>query len=153
MDYTITWGGDPEDVCLATSGVAQLSDLDALWREAVSDPGWRKEMKILADHRSSDWTHFTVAEIEQRAARIKEMAAEIGPQQIAFVARDSASYQVGRLVALLLDWQVPFQVRLFTSVEAAREWLRLPTGSPPHVVPRPSRSVEASSNSPDEATA
>ena len=137
MDYAITWGGDPEDVCLTTSGVAQLSDLDALWREAVSDPRWREGMKVLLDYRDSDWTHLSVAEIEQRAARLKEMSAEIGPQQIAHVARDSASYQAGRLVGLRLDWQVPFQTRLFTSIEAAREWLRLPATSLPHVVPKP----------------
>jgi hypothetical protein len=137
VDYAITWDGDPEDVCLTTSGVAQVSDLDALWREAVSDPRWREEMKVLLDYRGSDWTHLSMSEIEQRAARLKEMAAEIGPQQIAFVARDSASYQIGRLLAMFLDWQVPFQARLFTSLEAARGWLRLPTASLPHVVPQP----------------
>ncbi|HEY2371397.1 MAG TPA: hypothetical protein VGH82_02510 [Gaiellaceae bacterium] len=137
MEWTVTWEGDPEDVCLTTSGIAQLSDLDALWREAVSDPRWHEDMKVLLDYQGSDWTHLTVSEIQQRAARIKEMAAEIGPQLIAHVARDSASYHVARLVGLSLDWQVPFQTRLFTSLDAAREWLQLPTASLPHVVPRP----------------
>lgn len=137
MEWAVIWGGDPEDVCLSASGVAQLSDLDALWHEAVSDPRWREGMKVLLDYRDSDWTHLSVNEIEQRATRIKEMAAEIGPQHIAHVVRDSANYQSVRLVALRLDWQVPFRTRLFTSIEAAREWLRVPTASLPHVVPRP----------------
>ena len=137
MEWAVTWGGDPEDVCLTTSGVAQLTDLDALWREAVSDPRWRDGMRVLLDYRDSDWTHMSVNEIEQRAARLRDMGAQIGPQQIALVAGDLASYQAQRLVGLSLDWRVPFHARLFTSLEAAREWLRLPTASMPHVAPRP----------------
>jgi hypothetical protein len=137
MEWAVVWGGDPEDVCLSASGAAQLADLDALWREAVSDVRWREGMKVLLDYRDSDWTKLSVSEIEQRAARIRAMAAEIGAQHIAHVARDAASYEAVRLVALRLDWEVPFQTRLFTSLDAAREWLRVPTASLPHVVPRP----------------
>jgi hypothetical protein len=75
-------------------------------------------MKVLLDYRGSDWTGLAVSEIKQRAARVKEMAAEIGRQQIAHVARVPASYQAARLVGLSLDRQVPFQTRLFTSLGA-----------------------------------
>ena len=137
MDYAITWGGDPEDVCLATSGVASVADLDAMVREAVRDPRWIGGMKVLLDHTQSDWTAMTTAEIEQRAELLKQLTVEIGPQQIAFVAGPE-NYSVGRLLHLLLDWQVGYVGRVFDSLEDAREWLsRPPHVARAHAAPRP----------------
>lgn len=137
MDYTVTWGGDPEDVCIALSGVAQADDLDA-FREAVADPRWREGMKVLLDYREVDWTVLSSSEIETRAGLLTAMAEEIGDQRIAVVVEGPANYHVQRLITLRLDWTVGFAAHVFTSLPEGREWLlRPPVPDHTHVEPRP----------------
>jgi len=138
MDYTITWGGDPEDVCLATRGKITLRELHAMISEAVSDPRWVNGMRVLLDHTQADASVLTSEEIEERAATVVEIAEAIGSQRVALAFADEGSLTVWRLEALLLDWQVGFEGRGFTSLTEAREWLRRPPGhNHAHVIPRP----------------
>jgi hypothetical protein len=123
MDYTITWDGDPEDVWFKTRGIASVPDLHAMVREAVAAPRWRGGMKILLDHSDCDWSQMSLGDIEDRANRLIEMRDEIGYQRCAFIVPNASSYGVGRLLALLLDSQVEFSARAFTSIEEARAWL------------------------------
>ena len=80
-------------------------------------------MRILLDHTDCDWSAMPLADVEQRASLLIRMAAEIGRQRCAFVVGDASSYGVARLLALLLDAQVDFRARAFTSIEEARTWL------------------------------
>jgi hypothetical protein len=138
MDYSITWGGDPEDVCLTTRGVVQMRDLEAMMGEAFADPRWVEGMKVLFDQTQADWTELTASALEDWADAIKRMGPEIGFQQIAAVLRDDASYRAARNVGLLLDWHVPWMAQLFTSIPQAREWLRQPAEETfAQVMPRP----------------
>jgi hypothetical protein len=138
VDYTITWGGDPEDVYLAAIGRGGLHDVDAMWREAIADPRWVDGMKIIADHTQADWSDLTASEMEARAAQIKQMAADLGRQQVALIARNESDQAVAKMVALLLDMEVDFVAHAFPSLPAAREWLRqTPTSWPAHIRPRP----------------
>ena len=136
MDYTITWGGDPEDVWFKTRGVASVPDLDAMVREGVADPRWRDGMKILLDHSDCDWSEISLRAIQERADLLIEAADEIGYQRCAFVVGDDSSYGVGRMLGLLLDSRVKFAARAFMSVEEARAWLAESTDDQEaHVVP------------------
>jgi hypothetical protein len=136
MEYDITWGGDPEDICMTTRGVARVHDLDSMWRDAVTDPRWTEGMKVLLDHTRLDWSQLSASEIQERAELMKRLSHEIGYQQVAWVVEDSASLRVGRLMGFVMDWRVGFVARHFTSLEEARRWLRVPHGLP-HVSPRP----------------
>jgi len=137
MDYTISWGGDPEDVCMTTRGVASVADLDAMVREAVADGRWAEGMRVLLDHTRTDWTQMTANEIEERAQLMIAMADEVGYQFVAWVGRSERDLAVARLLALIEDWQVRYVARAFTSLDEARAWLRRPTASLPHVTPKP----------------
>jgi hypothetical protein len=123
MDYTIAWGGDPEDVWLKTRGVASVRDLHAMVREAVADSRWRAGMNVLLDHGDCDWSQMPLQAIEERAHLLIDMADDVGYQRCAFVVGDASSYGVGRMLALLLDSQVKFVARAFMSIAEARAWL------------------------------
>jgi hypothetical protein len=138
MDYSITWGGDPEDVSLTTGGVVHIRDLEAMMREAFADARWVEGMKVLFDHTQADWSQLTSTTIDEWADAIKLIGPEIGHKQIAAVLRDDASYRATRNLGLLLDWQVPWMAQLFTSLPEAREWLRQPPDDTfGQIMPRP----------------
>lgn len=139
MEYEIVWGGDPEDVSLVTSGGANVADMDAMWRAVVADPRWGDRMSVLLDSRRTDLNVLTASELEERAARFRAMAAEVGCARIAAVVGGSASYHAARMVGFRMDWEVPFTVRFFTSPTEARDWLRQPADhqAMPHISPRP----------------
>jgi hypothetical protein len=123
MDYSITWGGDPEDLWMKTRGVANVAELDAMVREAVSDPRWRPGMSILLDHSDCDWSRMPFNEIEERANLLIAGAGTIGYQRCAFVVGDESSFGVSRILGLLLDARVEFLAHAFRSIEDARAWL------------------------------
>ena len=122
---------------MTTRGVASVADLDAMVREAVADARWVEGMKVLVDHTRTDLTQMSASEIEERARLIIAMADEVGHQFVAWVGRTERDLAAARLLALIEDWQVPYVGRAFASIDEAREWLRRPTASLPHVTPKP----------------
>ena len=137
MEYSITWGGDPEDVCFATRGVCRVLDIGALTREAVADPRWRDGLNVLIDHTQSDWGAMTPDEMNELARLLSELGPEFGQQRVAAVFPDPESFRAGRLVGLSLDRGVPWLGHAFNSLPEAREWLRAPAKQlVPHILPQ-----------------
>jgi hypothetical protein len=66
MEYESTWGGDPEDVCMTTRGVARVRELDLMWREAVADLRRVDGMRVLVDHTRLDWSQVNTDDIRER---------------------------------------------------------------------------------------
>ena len=116
-----------------------MPDIAAMWRAALADPRWSTGLRVLLDHTNADASVLTAREIEQRAMTVRAMVEEIGCQKIALVLPDEASFSVWMLEALVLDREVGFRARGFTSLTEARNWLLLPPeASPAHAAPRPS---------------
>jgi len=126
VEYAITWGGDPEDVCLSPSGVARVRDLDAMLMEAVADPRWVDGMKVLFDYTHVDMSGLKPVEMELRARRITQLAESIGHQRMAVVVEREADYKTARMIGFRLDSRVQFVAQVFMSLQEAREWLRTP---------------------------
>jgi hypothetical protein len=137
MEYSITWGGDPEDVCITTRGVASLLDVDAMLREASANARWHAGLKVLFDHTRSDWNALPVGELTELTALVRNLDQELGQQRIAAVFREPESFRAARLVGNQLDGEVPWVGHVFGSMAEAREWLREPSDQRlPHVQPR-----------------
>ena len=137
MEYSVTWGGDPEDLCFTTSGVGRVLDVRAMFREARADPHWRDGLNVLVDHTRTNWGSISSDEMSALTQMHKEIGPTFGAQRMAFAVRDAASFHTERLVALSLDREVPWIGHVFDSVADARQWLREPPDRIlPHVLPR-----------------
>lgn len=123
MDYEITWGGDPEDVRVVTSGDASVDDLDRMSHEGMDDPRFREGMKILLDHSKVRWWVLSHQEIKRRADLLIANSTRMGRQQIAFVAGSPVDYGMGRMLVALIDG-TPIDAQVFNSLDEARDWLR-----------------------------
>jgi hypothetical protein len=124
MHYALTWGGDPEDLRVTTSGVAAVDDLDAMMRDAIADERWREGQKILIDHTQTDWSVLGAADLQRRASLIGEIADGIGRQQVAFVVSGTLNQEIGKMLGMRLGRNVGIVAKTFTSLPEAREWLR-----------------------------
>jgi hypothetical protein len=127
MEYRITWGGHPEDVCFATTGRCSPLVIDAMTREALADPRWRDGLNVLIDHTQSDWSAMTTDELTEFARLLRELAPEFGQQRVAAVFGGAESFRSGRLVGRMLDREVPWLGHAFASVAEARQWLCEPS--------------------------
>jgi hypothetical protein len=124
VDYAIIWGGEwPEDVRVETSGPVDADALESMLEELLSDPRYRKNMRILLDHSRATWAVLDGDGVRQRAERIHAQADRIGPQRIAFVVGGRIDLGIARLLEAYTMVGVPFEAKAFPSVAAARAWL------------------------------
>jgi hypothetical protein len=123
MHWSVQWGGDPEDVRVTTSGVANVEDLDGMMREVIADPAWRDGMKILLDHTQTDWSVFGVGDLDRRAALVEDISDRIGRQQIAFVVTGRLNQEIAKMLGARLS-DIGFVAKAFVSLDEARGWLR-----------------------------
>jgi hypothetical protein len=126
MNWTIEFGGTPEDVVVTTHGVATREGFVGFNTDLVSDPRWRAGMSVLLDHSDLDATQLTGEDVEGIAEFIStELAARLGPVTTAIVFPDPYGRGVAAVsVQMLLSPQSTMRIRSFPSRELARDWLR-----------------------------
>lgn len=123
MEYQIVWGGDPEDVLVTTSGDASIEDLHAWVREAMADPRFRDDLRVLIDHTHTRWWALSNEEIHTRAALIAADAEKLGRQRVAFVVGSPVDYGIAQMLRSLIAGSVQFESEIFDSLSAGRNWL------------------------------
>ncbi len=123
MDYEIVWDDGPEDIRVETSGPVDVEELDAMVDEALADPRYRPNMRVLIDHTRASWAGVDGDQVRRRAELIHAKADRIGPQRIAFVVSGRLDLGVARMLAAYTADAVALDVKVFPSVPAAREWL------------------------------
>jgi hypothetical protein len=126
VEYTITFGGDPEDVQVTLSGPVTLEAIAAYLADLVHDPRWRPGMQALVDVSALDPPGLSAIEIERLADLHATLKAELGPGRRALVTGDSRI-----MFGLARKWQahadtraVAFPAAVFRTREEATLWLR-----------------------------
>ncbi|MGD0167633.1 MAG: hypothetical protein ABSC51_10185 [Gaiellaceae bacterium] len=126
LGYEITWGGDPEDACVTTWGTASIEGLDAWIQEGLSDPRYRPGMHVLIDHRQLDWSGLSSEDVHERVALFARDAVRLDSARAAVVMRSPVEFGMARMEATYIDLEpeLGIAIRIFFSIEDAREWLR-----------------------------
>ncbi|MGZ4386307.1 MAG: hypothetical protein ACXVZO_05220 [Gaiellaceae bacterium] len=84
MNFTLRWGGDPENLLVTMSGFMEVEDLEAL-QEALADARWRSAMRILLDERDVDWSRMSASDVERRAGFLARGVERLGGCRTAVV--------------------------------------------------------------------
>ena len=126
MEHRITWGGDPEGIYVTTTGVATVEGLDACVQEMLADPRFQPGLHALVDHRQLDWSQMRPEEIKRRVDLIVRDADHFGLARGAMVMGRQVDYGVARIEQSHFEArsELRFKLRVFMSVEEARQWLR-----------------------------
>lgn len=123
MDYEIRFGGDPEDLTIALSGIAEVADLLRLNTELATDPRFQSGLLILVDITQLDTTHLTETAVAEVTAPVGERDWDHPPLGVAIVAGDGPAASDAQLWRAHLGG-TRSQRRIFSTTEQALHWLR-----------------------------
>jgi hypothetical protein len=122
MEFTIEFGGEPQDVTVTTFGIADVDGSRRLYAALASDPRYRAEMLILADHSALEMSRLTDLDLERIAAVISESDWSLPPRAVAIVASDVETHVRAREAVAHLGGSRSNR-RVFSSREEALAWL------------------------------
>jgi hypothetical protein len=125
MQYTIEFGGDPQDVTITTSGVAEPAVFTRYLEEFLADARFRPGMAVLIDHSALDARSLSTADLRTIADGVLSRDDLIGASVVAVVASDSLTFGLARM------WEAftatsQLRSRIFYSRDEALAWLRDP---------------------------
>jgi hypothetical protein len=122
MEFTIEFGGEPQDVTVTTFGIADVHGSRRLYAALASDPGYRSGMLILADHSALEMSQLSDLDLERIAAVISESDWSLPPRAVAIVAPDLESQTRAREAVAHLGGSRSNR-RVFGSRDEAIAWL------------------------------
>ncbi|MGZ4398821.1 MAG: hypothetical protein ACXVZ1_10460 [Gaiellaceae bacterium] len=123
MNFTLRWGGDPENLLVTMSSFMEVEDLEAL-QEALADARWRSAMRILLDERDVDWSRMSASDVERRAGFLARGVERLGGCRTAVVVSRDLDFGMVRMEQAQVERRVPYELEVFRSIEDARAWLR-----------------------------
>lgn len=123
MEFTIEFGGDPQDVTITMSGRADVDGYRRVTAALVSHPRFRAGMTILVDQSALDPTLLSGLDVPEATDPILERDWNFPPKAVAIVvpstphALDLAEQGVEHMSVLGLPR------RVFSSRDEALPWL------------------------------
>jgi hypothetical protein len=123
VEYTIVFGGEPQDVTITTSGWADREVFLRFNKELVADERFEPGMAILVDHTDLDATALTSYDVEAIGNSVKRISDRLGESLIAVVGEDWVTFGLAR-ESLALAGPIPSRFGIFHTREEAIEWLR-----------------------------
>jgi hypothetical protein len=128
MDFSIEFGGYPQDITVTLTGVATPVDFHR-YNEALSaDPRFRTGMTILVDASALDASQLAEEELRAAASPLAERDWLHPPLAIAVVAPDPETFSALRLGQAHLGGSGARR-RTFTTIDEALAWLSEQRGS------------------------
>jgi hypothetical protein len=126
VSYAIRWGGDPEDLTITFTGVVPVEELIAAFDEVRASPEFRTSLRMLHDHRLTDWAGITSDDIRRRADALRAHESPGERHRVAVVVPDAHAFGLMRMREAFNDGRMRSADWLFYDLESAREWLRGP---------------------------
>jgi hypothetical protein len=122
MEFTIEFGGGPQDVTVTTFGIADVDGSRRLYAALASDPRYRAGMLILADHSALEMSRLTDLDLERIAAAITESDWNLPPRAVAIVTPNLEAHVRAREAVAHLGGSRSNR-RVFIAREQAVAWL------------------------------
>ena len=122
MDFTIEFGGEPQDVTVTTFGIADVEGSRRLYSALASHPRYRAGLLILADHSALEMSRLTDLDLERIAAAITESDWNLPPRAVAIVASNLETHARAREAVAHLGGSLSHR-RVFVTREEALAWL------------------------------
>jgi hypothetical protein len=124
MDFTIEFGGDPQDVTIALSGVATPEDFRHFNEARLSDERFRKGLVILLDASYLDTSQMSESMFQKAVEPMLERELNDPPLALAIVAPDARTFKDAVLTRAHLGGRSSHRA-VFVSRKEALFWLNL----------------------------
>jgi hypothetical protein len=93
MEFTIEFGGDPQDVTITLAGVATPESFRRFNEARLSDERFRKGLVILLDASSLDTSQMSEVMFQEAVEPMLEREANDPPLALAIVAPDARTFK------------------------------------------------------------
>jgi hypothetical protein len=122
VDYSIEFGGPPQDVTITTFGLADADGLIGFVRDLVANPRFQPGMFILVDHMSIDASKLTGADVRAQAGVVVALAERLGSSKVAIVVPTPLTFGYARMYEHHAA-ETQLDSRVFYSRRDALAWL------------------------------
>ena len=122
VEYTVEFGGEPQDVTVTVSGVADVAGLRRLVAEIGSDDRYGPAMTILYDFTALDMSELSDRDLERITDAVMERDWTFPPRAIAIVADAGSTFDAARIAIAHLGGSKSGR-QLFHAYDDAVAWL------------------------------
>lgn len=122
MPITFTFDGEKRRVCFDVTGTFTLHDILDAVKGVLAMPEFGPDFQVLSDHRGVE-RPATVQNVEDMLAFMRASRERFQGMRWAIVTHRPASYAMMGLLSTLADLRVRMDVRVFTRMHDARQWL------------------------------
>ena len=122
MEYTIEFGGYPQDVTITVTGVADAEGLVGLVHDVVGDPRFRPGMLILEDCLGIDVSQVKASDFRAQADTIIRLDHKIGASKTAIIVPSPVTFGFARMSQAFGE-SAALEAGVFYSRSEALEWL------------------------------
>jgi hypothetical protein len=121
MEFAVEFGGEPQDVTVTASGVADVASLRRLVRTIAADERYRAGVLLLYEFGGLDMSQLSDRELELVIETVMERDWKFQPHAVAIVA-GAKTIDMARLAIAHLGGSRSGR-QLFTSSDDAVAWL------------------------------
>jgi hypothetical protein len=122
MEFTIEFGGDPQDVTITLSGLATPESFRRLNEARLSDERFRRGLVILLDASTLDTSQMSESMLQTAVEPMLERELNDPPLALAIVAPDARTFKDAVLTRAHLGGQSSHRA-VFASRSEALFWL------------------------------
>jgi hypothetical protein len=123
VEFSIEFGGDPQDVTITASGTGNLLGFATLNERVLADPRFRAGLSYLIDLSDLEVGDLPPDEVEQIAGVGNESAWNYPPRAVAMVATNPETREQAQFAVAYMGGAKSGH-RVFASREDAVAWLR-----------------------------
>jgi hypothetical protein len=123
VEFSIEFGGDPQDVTITVSGVGDLAGFASLNEALLSHPRFRSGLSFLIDFSDLEVAELPQEDVEQIAEVGNESTWDYPPRAVAMVATNPATRAQAQLAVAYMGGRKSGH-RVFATPEEAVVWLR-----------------------------
>ena len=123
MEFSIEFGGDPQDVTITASGAGDLAGFASLNERLLSDPRFKAGLSYLIDMSDLEVAELPAYDVEQIAEVGNESTWNYPPRAVAMVATNPATREQAQLAIAYMGGSKSGH-RVFATREEAIAWLR-----------------------------
>ena len=126
MEFSIAFGGDPQDVTITATGPADPAAFVRMNEKLMADPRFRPGLSYLIDLSGLDAAGLPSVDVEQIAEHGAVNTWHYPPRAVAVLATDPQTFNQTQLAIAHMGGRKSGH-RAFADLDQALDWLRNPT--------------------------
>jgi hypothetical protein len=123
MLHEIQFDADRTTVTIRAWGQASVEGFRVYLKEMLAHPSWLPGMRVMVDFRNLDGSHLTKEQVKQISDLHVPVGDRLGGGPCAIVVSDPLHFGLARMWEAYSDRRVPLRVKVFDSMDDARDWV------------------------------